>query len=306
MTLRVVLIAVVLLAARAAPAREPATAIAPVTTGQSAPPELQRAFSEELPRALRNAGFDLVPPNEVDMKIGERPEFLQCRAGGCLIEEAAFLRVARLALPRLDRAPDGNYTIGISLFDATQKRSVSDAVDRVATAAEVREKLNVMAAKLRTDLSRPGRLEVNAQPAAALTVDGEAKGSTPWSGELPAGDHVLALESGGARVERDVSVPPGATARVDIALTAPPPPPARRNPALRPLKWVTLVAGVAAVGAGAGLMVLDGRGSCSRPSGQLQCPDLYDTKTGGLVALAGGGALVVTSVVLFIVDRPRH
>jgi hypothetical protein len=306
--LRVITVAVVLLSIghRAASAREPATAIAPVITGQSASADVQRAFSDELPRALGNAGFDLVPPNEVDMKIGERPEFLQCRAGPCLVEEAAFLRVGRLALPRLDRAPDGSYTIGISLYDATQKRPVCEAVDRVATAAELRDKLNVMAHKLRADLSRPGRLEVTATPAAALTVDGQAKGTTPWAGELPPGEHMLALESGGARLERDVSVPPGATARVDVALTAASPPPARKSPALRPLKWITLVGGVLALGAGAGLMALDGRGTCTGAPGQRQCPESYDTKTGGIAALAGGGALVVSSAVLFIVDRPRR
>jgi hypothetical protein len=119
---------------------------------------------------------------------------------------------------------------------------------------------------------------------------------------------MVALESSGSRVERDVSVPPGATARVDIALTGAPPVPSRRNPALRPLKWVTLVGGVLAVGAGAALMVLDGHGTCTTTPGQRQCPESYDTKTGGIVALAGGGALVVTSVVLFIADRggARH
>jgi hypothetical protein len=294
---------VVVLGSNAARAREQAMAIAPLTTGQSAPPELQQTFSDELPRVLAAAGFKLMPPNEVDMKIGERPEFLQCRGGGCLAEEAAFLKVDRLVLPRLERAADGSFTIGITVWDAGQKKAIGDGVDRVAVAAELHDKLTAIADKLHTELSRPGRLEVSAEPSAIVSIDGEAKGSTPWSGELAAGDHVVALESGGARVERDVNVAPGATSRVDVALTATPP---HRSRALRPLKWVTLVGGVLAVGAGAALLAVDGRGTCSLPGGQRQCADVYDTRTGGIVALAGGGALVVTSVILFVIDRPRR
>jgi PEGA domain-containing protein len=293
---------VLLLSSNLAAARESMTAIAPVTTGQGAPAELQQAFSDELPRALVAAGFVLVPPNVVDMRIGERPEFLQCHAGGCLAEEATFLKVDRLLLPRLERAGDGSFTIGVTVYDAARKESICDGVDRVVTAAEVHDKLAALALKLRAELSRSGRIEVTAQPAAAVSVDGEAKGSTPWSGELTAGDHVVTLDSGDSRVERDVNVAPGATAHVDVALSAPGP----RHGPLKPMKWVTLVGGVLAVGAGAALVALDGRGTCTLPSGQRQCAEVYDTRTGGLIALVGGGALVVTSVILFVVDRPRR
>ena len=103
---------------------------------------------------------------------------------------------------------------------------------------------------------------------------------------------------------------PGATARVEVALNLPPPsPPSPPSPGRSvpgALKWLTLAGGVLAVGAGAALIALDGRGSCRLPDGQRQCANLYDTRTGGIVALAGGGALVVTSVILFVVHPPRH
>jgi hypothetical protein len=286
-----------------ASARSLTMAIAPMTTGQNAPPDMQQAFSTELPIALAAAGFPMIPPNEVDMKIGERPELLQCRAGGCLAEVAAYLKVDRLALPRLERAPDGSCTVGVAVYDLGQKKIIGDGVDRVGAAGEMHEHLTALADKLHAELSRPGRVEVNAEPAAALSVDGQPKGSTPWAGELDAGDHIIALESGGARVERDVNVVPGGTARVDITLTGSAP--ARHGDALRPLKWVTLVGGALAVGAGAALFAIDGRGTCTPATGQRQCADVYDTRTGGIVALAGGAALVATSIVLFIVDRGR-
>jgi len=293
-----------LLCSSLASAREMMMAIAPMTTGQNAPPDLQQSFNEELPIALAAAGFLLMPPNQVDMRVSERPELLQCRAGGCLAEEAAYFKVDRLALPRLERAADGGFTVGITVYDAAQKKAIGDGVDRVASAAEMHDKLIAMADKLRASLSRPGRLEVTAEPGAALTVDGKRAGTTPWAGDLAPGDHVIALESAGARVERDVNVAPGATARVEVALSAVAP--ARHADALKPLKWVSLVGGVLAAGAGAALLAVDGRGTCTRAAGQRQCPDVYDTKTGGIVALAAGGALVVTSVILFVIDRPRR
>jgi hypothetical protein len=293
-----------LLCARIAAAHEPLAAIAPMPTGATVPPELQAAFADELPKVLTAAGFQIIAPNEVDMKVGERPELLQCRAGGCLAEEAAFLKVDRLVLPRLERG-DGDFTVGVSVYDAGQRKVICEGVDRIVAVVELHDKLIGVIGRLRGELLRPGRLEVTAQPAAAVSVDGQPRGTTPWSGELAVGDHVIALESGGARVERDINVGPGSTAHVDVALAVAPPPPHRSHP-LRPLKWVTLVGGVLAVGAGAALVAVDGRGTCARGAGQLECPDVYDTRTGGIVALAAGGALVVTSVVMFVIDRPRH
>jgi hypothetical protein len=308
-TLRVVALSVVLSAGASAisHARQPTTAIAPITYGQTAPGDVQRAFSDELPRALTTAGFQLMPPNEVDMRVGERPEFLQCRAGGCLAEEAAFLRVGRLALPRLERAPEGGYNVGISLYDSAHKRILCDAVERVGSAGEIRDKLHAMANKLRRDVSRPGRLEVTAHPDAVVSIDGEAKGKTPWSGDLESGDHVVGLEHGGDRVERDVNVAPGTTARVEVSLTAVAPTPSgERSPVLTPLKWAALSVGAVALGVGIGLVVIDGHGTCSTMAGQRQCPEVYDTQTGGIVAVAGGGALIATSIVLFVLDRPKR
>ncbi|HEX4456586.1 MAG TPA: PEGA domain-containing protein, partial [Polyangia bacterium] len=247
-------VTVVALSCAVAEAREPRTAIAPVTTGQTCPAELQRAFADELPRTLARAGFDLVPPNEVDMRIGERPEFLQCHAGGCLAEEASFLRVRRLAVPRLERSSDGGFTVGMSVYDVGQKRAIADAVERVAganAAVQLRGSLQLIATRLHAELSRPGRLDVVAAPPASIFVDGAAKGQTPWSGELAPGDHVVALESNGARVERDVEVTPAQTAHIDISLVAPSassPSDALvehpRHRALQPLAWTGLGVGV--------------------------------------------------------------
>jgi hypothetical protein len=308
---RAVLVATaVLLSCAVATAQGPRTAIAPVLTGQTCPAELQRALADELPRTLARAGFDLLPPNEVDMRIGERPEFLQCRAGGCLAEEASFLRVRRLAIPRLERADmnGGGFTVGMSIYDAGQKRVIADAVERVSgsnAAAQLRQGLQVIALRLHAELARPGRLEVRAQPAAAIFVDGVAKGKTPWAGDLPPGDHVVALESGDARVERDVEVSPAQTAHIDVSLLPPPSAVSSasvddrpRHRLLRPLAWSGLAVGVVAAAAGIAMLALDGHGTCSLAPGQRECRQLWDTQPAGIGLTAGGGALAIGSIVI--------
>ena len=264
-----------------------------------------RRSPTELPRALAPAASQLVAPNEVDMKIGERPEFLQCRAGGCLAEEAAFLEVDRLILPRLERAPDGGFTVGVSVYDAGQKKIMCRRRRSRAPPPELHDRLTAIVGKLRAELARPGRARGQRRsrpPRSAST--GSPRARRRGRASSTAGDHVVALEVGrrarrarrqrrarrdGARRRRArgarAVAPPRCAASAQVGHARrrrrSPSAPARRS------------------------SPLDGRGTCTRTDGQRQCPDVYDTRTGGIVALAGGGALVVTSIVLFVVDRPR-
>lgn len=66
-------------------------------------------------------------------------------------------------------------------------------------------------------------------------------------------------------------------------------------------KWITLGVGVASAGAGIALIALDGKGNC----GTERCPDSYNTLAPGIILTAVGGAALVTSVVLFIVDAKQ-
>jgi hypothetical protein len=296
---------VVLVLASAARAGEPRAAIAPVAVGQAAPAELQRAFQDELPRALVAAGFSLAPQNEIDVRVSERPEVLRCTVGGCLAEEAALFHVDELILPRLETpASGGGLTVGLSLYDAAQKRSIAEAVIRCSSCTPDRLRASVRAAcaQLRTSAIAPGALEVATSGGVArLSVDGAAMGPTPWHGPLAAGDHVVVLEANGARVERDVSIAPGQTARLDVPLQAErsAPPVAR----FRVVKWITLAAGLAAAGAGAGVWAIDGRPTCTLSGTQKQCPNLYDTAPIGAALVGVGGALLITSVVMIALDH---
>lgn len=60
--------------------------------------------------------------------------------------------------------------------------------------------------------------------------------------------------------------------------------------------WVALAGGLAGLGAGIPLLILDGHGTCS---GQPRCPERYDTATPGLILTVGGGLALASAVTLF-------
>ena len=60
-----------------------------------------------------------------------------------------------------------------------------------------------------------------------------------------------------------------------------------------------------ATGAAGGVLIgLDGTGTCAAQGGQA-CPEQYNTLAPGITLAAVGGALLATSVVLFIVDAKK-
>jgi hypothetical protein len=108
-------------------------------------------------------------------------------------------------------------------------------------------------------------------------------------------------------VQRDVTVAPGRTVHVEIHLDAvgsitngrPP----RR---FRVAKWITLSLGLVAVAVGGALWGLDGQGTCSLTGGAMECPKVYNTLATGAPLVGVGGALVITSLVMFGLDARRE
>jgi hypothetical protein len=285
-------------------------AIAPIPLGAKAPPELQRALSEELPRALGAAGFVVKDPREIDLRVAERPELMHCTAGGCLAEEASFLGVSRLVLPRIEPTSDrdGGFTVGVAIYDGAAGREIASVVDRcgggtqICGDATIRLILRRQAARLFEQTGQPGTLDVRATPPASCSIDGKPVGMTPWHGELRPGDHMVVLESGAQRVHRDVTIAPGRAAVIEVGLAE----------ALRPrhgrfyvVKWLALGAGLAAAGVGAALWGIDGMGTCSLMGTAKQCPKVYDTLPEGAALVGVGGALLITSIIMIAVDKPR-
>jgi hypothetical protein len=261
--IRIALICGCLVAAQAsATAGEPRTAIAPISTPPSVSPDLTGVFIASVSQAAANAGFETVPANEIDMKVVERPDFLQCKAGSCLAAEAQYLGVSRLILPRLE-LHGGGLQVSLALYDATKNKVVAEESDQcgACTADKLRAFLLDEASRLSKDLQSGAEHDV--------------------------------------RVTLAPPTPPIAPAPL------PPVEQRRRTSLLGVLKWVALGSGLVAIAVGAGIWSLDGRGTCSLQAPAVQCPQLYDTMPVGASLVGLGGALLATSVVLIIVDRPR-
>jgi len=241
-------------------------ALVPIAVGAGATSTLQRAFHREIISALLGAGFRLKSPNEVDLFVGDRPEFLACRDGACLYEEATFLGVRRLILPRFDRNPDDSYTIGVALYDANERRFIATSTLRCSecTVDRVKELIGMAAVRIRSESE-----------------------------------------------EFDVAKTPATNAPASIAtptVTAPVPP---RSPLLRPFKWATLGIGLATTVAGITLMSLNNLCLSDTPPKTAAnpnpvCPIVLDGFGTGAPLFAVGGALLITSGVLFYFDRPPN
>jgi tetratricopeptide (TPR) repeat protein len=114
-----------------------------------------------------------------------------------------------------------------------------------------------------------------------------------------------------ARAAAERAIAPAETRRAAVAaVPVAVPPPARAFPAperRRPLqvaKWVVGALGLLAVAGGATLWALDGHQSCPTQD-QHPCPLELDSKAAGIALVAGGGALLGASGVMFGVDYRR-
>lgn len=66
------------------------------------------------------------------------------------------------------------------------------------------------------------QLTIRSDPTgAALTINGEAQGTTPWTGELEFGKHQVALDDGSGSRVLDIELGPGEAVDVEMSLTDP-------------------------------------------------------------------------------------
>lgn len=77
----------------------------------------------------------------------------------------------------------------------------------------------------------------------------------------------------------------------------------RKKVVLKGMGWILGGASLLGFVPGAVLLAIDGKGTCSKSEGE--CPNVYDTKLGGIVSLAIGGACLVTAVTLYVLGALR-
>jgi hypothetical protein len=162
---------------------------------------------------------------------------------------------------------------------------------------------------LDVDCRVPCRVYINerpAQPRASGLVPGDYRVWVEASdGATPRLEQLVAVEADkAARVEfgRAPEPPPSATGPTEILAPSGP------KPRLLP-RWADVLitsAGLVAVGTGAALLAIDGR--CpgrANPADTVACPQVYITKTAGILSVAVGGAALVSGSVLLSVDEVR-
>jgi tetratricopeptide (TPR) repeat protein len=99
--------------------------------------------------------------------------------------------------------------------------------------------------------------------------------------------------------------PPQQTAPV---VTAPPPPPPERHHTW----WMVgvgaalLGAGAAGIATGAGMLAVNGNATCTLATGQVRCPQVYDTAAEGGALLGVGIAAAIGGAVLIAVEEKRY
>jgi PEGA domain len=271
---------------------------------------------------------DAVGPTRVDEAILEglrRGEIEierldgDCQTSPCWAERARQRGHSRVLLPRLERiGPDHRVQLEIVDVATGEVVASTEAVCEICGEDEILVMASDVAAGLLPRLSRldaePARLTIRGEPAGAtIAIDGRVVGTVPWEGEVEAGEHELRLSHEGyMALDRSFTTSPGVQEqlKIELQLRAKPETPDPKNaPTRRPAlvaAGASLVAvGVAGVGTGAGLFVLDGRPYRQGCGPELvdvngRCPQMYEASAAAGVMVAVGGAALVAGVAVLV------
>lgn len=160
-----------------------------------------------------------------------------------------------------------------------------------------------------------GRVAITSSPAGArVFIDGSPVGVTPLDGYLiEPGPHDIRVQAEGMTPDtRTVEAAAGSTLRLTSALQPLPVEdgPLRSGRGLRIAGWISLGAGLAAIGTGAGLLAIDGREHRSSCRDALQdadgdCPNVWTTRGSGIAAVVVGSLALGAGVGLVTVGYRR-
>lgn len=224
-----------------------------------------------------------VAPDVVARLLASVPDLATCTTADCLTRFAASSSATRVVA--LDVEIEGElYHLRVKVTDASG-RAVRVREDECIACAvpEVQEKVSALvngAVTAATDDVVAVEITTT-PPGAELTIDGVARGRTPWRGELPAGPHqVVVRDDDGHALDDQLVVEAGGGGAIALTIPGAGPKP-RRWGALR---WVAAGTGGALAITGVVLLAKDGDGTCGQPS----CPERWETTAGGIGLLSAG------------------
>lgn len=268
------------------------------------PPPVRQAMAERLASGLAAARVKLADPAAVLKAIGGRGP---CQDPACWKPVAAAVG-CRYVVGGTVKGEEGSYEIDLFMGDAfggtvaarVQQRceicglkAAADKIDLTASA---------LVAKLDAATRAPARVAIQTDPpGATILIDGDEVGLSPRELELPPGPHQISARAAGYAVAtRSLTAVAGVQEKVELKLlhlgagaTSP----------ARVIGWVSLAAGVAALGAGLAVLSLHGS--------EVDCPSdvpgkacLRETRPEGGV-LVGLGA-IAAGVGTFLVYRSNR
>jgi len=277
---------------------------------------LVRTLDKRVADGLRRGQFTVIAADEVRASVpaGEcGPECLRGIAGA---SGARYLVRTEVTVEGRD------YNVKLALLRADTGEPVVTSAElcEICGHEELADRVGDQASSLRRKLGLvvepPPRLRVLTRPhGSEVMVDGVRVGVTPLDTTFAAGDHEVTVHKPGfVAYQRSLRLVEGATETIaDELLAVPVPasvvvaPPPRR---LAPAGWAALAVGIAATGAGVGLIVLDERPIRRDCSGENidaegNCKWRHNTLAGGVVLGVAGVAAIAVGVALLVVDRKR-
>lgn len=206
---------------------------------------------------------------------------------------------------------DRDFDAELSLLDATGT-VVATAADscEVCAVPEAARMLGDLAGVLNTKLDaldrEPPKLTfVSTPPSARIYVDGELVGEAPVTRDVTPGRHRARAELPGS-IPLDLFVDAVAGSRETVEFELDPVP---RRQRARPLGWGLLAVGIAGVGTGVPLLILDERPYRKRCDGPYvdregNCRFRYDTLAAGIASTSVGAASLIAGAVILGLSRP--
>jgi hypothetical protein len=253
-----------LLAGGVARAERPKILVLPVA-GKAADAVFRERVAQALSEGLIAAGGEVVAPPSGALALPAEG----CATPACL-SAAARATGAALLLRASVEEEGRSYSFKLEMLDGQSGAVLAQRENRceICTDAEALEIANAAASALKAQA-----LKKLAPPAPGPTVT-VAPNAGP---EQPA----VAPGAAAAVLERPVAEA-GASGEQSSARTL--------------LSWVGVGLGVAAIIAGSVLIHLNDHGTCTLSGMQQSCPNLYDTKSGGIGLIGAGLVVGVTGI----------
>lgn len=256
---------------------------------------------------LASAGFQVFSADETVARLYQSsPQLKSCEEASCFMKMAAALQANFLVVGRVE-AKRRDYDIVFRLIDGRTGELLESSKQRcdVCGIQEAGDTVNQAAASLRTGLDKveaPAQVTFETRPSGTLVEsDGQPLGFTPLTQELTVGVHELTLSKPGYKpVSRSIQVQPGSSQSISLDMVSQPGP--FLSSGWRVTGWVSMTAGLAALGVAAYLNTQSGKqANCTIIDSTKTCADHIDNGWPVMALAAGGGALFATGALVVFV-----